>query len=44
MGLTFGVDPLGLAIKLPIAGRLGRARNIEPTGLPGGVEKKKGSQ
>ena len=31
LGLTFGVDPLGLAIKLPVIGRLGWPRDDTPT-------------
>lgn len=33
LGLTFGIDPLGLAIKLPVAGRIGRARDDTPARL-----------
>ena len=28
LGLTFGVDPLDLSLKLPMAGRLGWPRDI----------------
>jgi hypothetical protein len=33
LGLTFGVDPRSLSIKLPIVGRLGPGRNAKPTTL-----------
>ena len=34
LGLTFGIDPLDLALKLPLAGRLGwpRADHVTPSG------------
>jgi len=35
LGLTFGVDPKSLSIKLPIVGRLGPARDNEPVRIEG---------
>jgi hypothetical protein len=38
LGLTFGVDPKSLSIKLPIVGRLGPDRDNTPVQLQAGDE------
>jgi hypothetical protein len=35
IGLTFGIDPLNLAIKLPGVGRLGLIPQVTPAGKSG---------
>jgi hypothetical protein len=34
LGLTFGIDPNDLAVKLPLAGRLGFGRPVTASALP----------
>ena len=33
LGLTFGIDPLGLSLKLPLIGRVGPGRAVQPVAL-----------
>ena len=36
LGLTFGIDPLDLSLKLPLAGRLGWPRSVPASEAPPG--------